>query len=214
MTGIDITDELNTDLLNRQVANNITGDYKPFLSKINRTLLKCFEHMEENANMHYAEDENANDSDGEVKLSYIIQTFLKGADIPCSTEQNSNGHVDLTIAEGGFKWLGEAKIQKGESWSYHGFRQLTENYSTGRSNAKYGGIIIYNKLKRKSSKACAEEFKIYLLDKHGNLNFKDFTENCYFDLTMPEHPRSGNPYHIRTYYVNLHYTESKEFDKK
>ena len=206
MSGIDITSDLNADLINRQVANNITGDYRYFLSKINSNLLRCFEGMEEDANTYQ--------KDGEVELSRSIRQFLRGAFIPCTTETNSNGHVDLTISQGKFTWLGEAKIQGGEKWSYHGYRQLTENYSTGRKHAKYGGMIIYNKLKSKSSKACANDFKEYLSEKHSDLEFQDFTDDCYFDMTLPEHPRSGNPYHVRAYYVNLHYTESEVFDKE
>lgn len=200
MKDFDITNPFIASLFLRQIDKTYDG----FINAIHHSLLECFEHLEENSNMYI--------NDSEDKISHSIITFLKGRCWDCTSETNSNGHVDITIKLHQFKWLAEAKIHKGIDWTTHGFNQLTQNYSIARSNSNHGGLIIYNKNKQKNSKQLALEWSNYLTN-HDSLKIKckQFTENCYFDSTIEEHPRSGNPYHLRNYFVNLMYTKSEDF---
>lgn len=201
----DITNPFIANLLARQVAVN-DGDYGSYIELLYSELSRCFAKLEEEANQHSGKDETG--------VSSAVMMFLEGARYPCSTETNSNGHVDLMVEEGGFKWLGEAKIHKGNEWTYHGFDQLVANYSTGRPNACRGSIIVYNMKKRKNSVQCAEEWLEYIKNMPLNIECSDYQHDGYFDMVLPIHPRSGAPYHIRNFFVNLQYTPSKELGGK
>lgn len=203
MSQFDITEESNVDLLSRQVANN-SDDYQLFLDRVYIALDNCFAYMEKNSNEHQGE--------GETKISYAVKTYLNGKDYNCESEIHSNGHVDLIIKENKFEWLAEAKLHKGNVWTYHGFRQLTENYATGRPGTNHGGIIVYNLTKGKMSTKCAEEWRAYIESKSIETKCSPYMPHGYFDMTIPQHPRSGYPFYIRNYFVNLQYTPSEEFD--
>lgn len=203
MSEFDITEESNVDFLNRQVANN-SGDYQLFLDRVYSALDNCFAYLEKNSNEHQGE--------GETKISYAVKTYLNGKDYNCESEVHSNGHVDLFIKENKFEWLAEAKLHKGNEWTYHGFRQLTENYATGKPGTNHGGIIVYNLTKGKMSTKCAEEWRAYIESKPLNVKCGPYTPDGYFDMTVPEHPRSGYPFHVRNYFVNLQYTRSEDFE--
>lgn len=199
MPQFNLDDNYRKSLITRQNAHH-SNHYGYFLTMVHDELDRAIEKIEENANLYH--------DDGEVKLSSHIELQLHGARINCKSETNSNGHVDLTVIDGDFKWLAEAKIHKGNEWTYHGFQQLTENYSTGRKNACHGGIIVYNKLVNKNSKQCAQEWLEYIESSSIEIECQEY-QNGYFDFTIKEHPRSGEPYHIRNYFVNLKYTSSE-----
>lgn len=201
MSEFDITNPLNISFLNRQIANK-ENDYDKFIDELYKELIACFESLEEEANEHHDK--------GETGISSSVKMYLKGAKYDCTTETNSNGHVDLTVRENRFKWLGEAKLHRGNSWTYHGFNQLTENYTTGRPNASRGGIIVYNTTVKKPSTQCAEEWKQYIEQKPLSVTCSDYNANGYFDMVIPKHPRSGLPYYIRNFFVTLHYTPSEK----
>lgn len=199
---IDVTNPYTASLLSRQVAVN-ENDYDGFIKNLYSELIRCFENLEEEANQH--------NQKSETEISSSVKMFLRGARIRCTTETNSNGHVDLTVEESDFKWLGEAKIHKGNEWTYHGFDQLVTNYSTGKPNACHGAIIVYNTKKKKSSAQCAEEWR-ECIEEIPSLEVEcfDYQPNGYFDMIVPKHPRSGFPYYIRSFFVTLHYTPSKD----
>lgn len=201
MSDFDITDDLETDLLERQVAQN-TNDYSLFVQNIYKNLDECFRILEVNSKHHV--------DDGEDRITYVIRMFLHGRNIPCTFETYSNGHVDMTITENNFSWLAEAKIHKGNKWTNHGFKQLTYNYSLAKPGCDHGALIIYNKKERKNSKQCANEWREFLEQLGLGANCQDWNPNGYFDFSIPEHPRSGNPYYVRSYFVNLQYTESDD----
>ena len=203
MSDFDITEDSNVDFLNRQVANN-TNNYELFLEGLHSVLDDCFAHIERNSNHHQG--------DGETKISYVVQTFLNGKNYNCDSENNRNGHVDLLVKENKFEWLAEAKIHGGNVWTYHGFRQLTENYTTGRPGTNHGGIIVYNFTKGKMSTKCAEEWRDYIESKPIKVECMPYMPHGYFDMTIMEHPRSGLPFYIRNYFVNLQYTRSENFE--
>ena len=205
MNDFDITDDSNVALLSRQVANN-SDNYQLFLNGIYNALDNCFAYLEKNSNEHQGE--------GETKISYAVKTYLNGKDYNCESEVHSNGHVDLVIKENKFEWLAEAKLHKGNEWTYHGFRQLTENYATGRPNTNHGGIIVYNLTRKKPSTQCAKEWREYIESRDIEVECEEYSTSGYFDMTVKEHPRSGQPFYIRNYFVNLQYTTSDVFDNE
>lgn len=54
------------------------------------------------------------------------------------------GHCDITIEmDFGFLWLAEAKIWRGCSWAFKGFRQLLTRYSTGITGQNDNVLLLY-----------------------------------------------------------------------
>jgi hypothetical protein len=91
-------------------------------------------------------EENVKDFDpnhqmSENGLSSVLASEIRMPGIKVSREENSNGHVDLTIeVESSLsdrKRLGEAKIWKGPVHHLEGLDQLLNRYSTGRCNSGF-----------------------------------------------------------------------------
>lgn len=82
-------------------------------------------------------------------LSNILACSLSTPEISVTREQNSNGHVDLTVkllnsSPQRIK-LGEAKIWRGKEYHSKGLDQLLNRYTTGRECR--GFVISYVKIK-------------------------------------------------------------------
>ena len=82
-------------------------------------------------------------------LSNILACTLSTPEISVTREQNSNGHVDLTVkllnsSPQRIK-LGEAKIWDGKEYHAKGLDQLLNRYTTGRECR--GFVISYVKIK-------------------------------------------------------------------
>lgn len=82
-------------------------------------------------------------------LSNILACTLSTPEISVTREQNSNGHVDLTVkllnsSPQRIK-LGEAKIWDGKEYHAKGLDQLLNRYTTGRECR--GFVISYIKIK-------------------------------------------------------------------
>lgn len=80
-------------------------------------------------------------------ISGALANALRTGEILVTREENSNGHVDLTIkrlcALPPMTKLGEAKIWKGKKYHIEGLDQLINRYSTGRGCR--GFVISYVK---------------------------------------------------------------------
>ncbi len=85
----------------------------------------------------------------EEGLSAALAIALTTGEVSVTQEENSNGHVDLTIklvnASKPRLKLGEAKIWKGNSYHIKGLEQLLKRYTTGRECR--GFVISYVRLK-------------------------------------------------------------------
>jgi hypothetical protein len=85
----------------------------------------------------------------EDALSRILAAALSTPEISVTREQNSNGHVDLTVklnnASPQRTKLGEAKIWRGKEYHVKGLDQLLNRYTTGRECR--GFVISYVRLK-------------------------------------------------------------------
>lgn len=85
----------------------------------------------------------------EEGLSAVLAATLTTGEISVTQEQNSNGHVDLTVKLNNSspqrKKLGEAKIWRGKEYHVSGLDQLLNRYTTGRECR--GFVISYVKIK-------------------------------------------------------------------
>lgn len=80
----------------------------------------------------------------EDALSTVVQIALDNLVLNCSAAV-VNGNVDVVIAFGGYKWLGEAKIATDNAKIFHGYQQLTTRYATGQPGQTAGGMLLYCK---------------------------------------------------------------------
>ena len=82
-------------------------------------------------------------------LSNVLTSALSTGEISVTREENSNGHVDLTVKLTNPKSyrvkLGEAKIWGGREYHVKGLGQLLERYTTGRECR--GFVISFVKIK-------------------------------------------------------------------
>lgn len=95
-------------------------------------------------------------------LSNILACTLSTPEISVTREQNSNGHVDLTVkllnsSPQRIK-LGEAKIWRGNEYHAKGLDQLLNRYTTGRECR--GFVISY--VKSKDIKALFEDLRKHI----------------------------------------------------
>lgn len=98
----------------------------------------------------------------EEGLSAVLAATLSTGEISVTQEQNSNGHVDLTIKLNNSSTqrtkLGEAKIWRGNEYHAKGLDQLLNRYTTGRECR--GFVISY--VKQKDIKGLFEDLRKYL----------------------------------------------------
>lgn len=72
-----------------------------------------------------------------------IVNMLRCFSYDASHDQKFGGHTDILVRKNNYVWIGEAKIHRDYEYLWQGFQQLNTRYSTGDSNQKDGGIIIY-----------------------------------------------------------------------
>lgn len=88
--------------------------------------------LEDNANDLHGNNENS------LSTTFAGQMSIKHL-LDVTREENSRGHVDLTIKviSTSRKRLGEAKIYEGYAYHAKGIKQLVDRYSTGRERSGY-----------------------------------------------------------------------------
>lgn len=99
---------------------------------------------------------------GEEGLSGVLAGHLTIPGLTVTQEQNSNGHVDLTIVGDHCSptrtRLGEAKIYDGPAYHIKGIGQLINKYSTGRE----GGGLLINYVRQKDIEGITAKLKVEL----------------------------------------------------
>ena len=111
----------------------------------------------------------------EDQITIIIVIALNAFGIDASHDSQVGGHVDILVkAAGGFVWIAEAKMDRGNSWISKGYLQLTTRYMPGTNGADSGELLIYCKkqqairtlqswrshLERQSNIELVEEFDV------------------------------------------------------
>ena len=191
----DLTDPLELSLFNRKKAIS-EDDYDAFTDQLNKDVEFQLYELTSNAN-HWHEA-------GEDQITTCLVGALKAMGYNASHDSNHNGHVDINIQYGNFKWLGECKLQKGDENTYKGFNQLTTRYSRGNDYEYRGGIIVYHQNPHKTALDSLQGWRDYIR------SIKDPVIHCsnipnrklYFDSTH-RHIYSGYDYCIRHFWVNI-----------
>lgn len=81
-------------------------------------------------------------SEDELTAELVGGLSLLG--IPAVHGSEIGGRTDVSASmRFGFIWIAEAKLWKGGSWAYKGFRQLLTRYATGMPNQDHGALILY-----------------------------------------------------------------------
>lgn len=134
---IELTKKLSPETLNLVTANSDEEFDKAFDNWLTQAISK----LEANKLNYNSLDENG--------LSAVLAATLSTGEISVTQEQNSNGHVDLTIKLNNSTTprvkLGEAKIWNGKEYHISGLDQLLNRYTTGRECR--GFVISYVRIK-------------------------------------------------------------------
>lgn len=128
-------------LLGRETIDLITStSIEEFDSAFDNWLIQAISKLEK--------DKKAFKNLGEDALSSVLAAALTTPEMSVTREQNSNGHVDLTVTLNNSSpqrvKLGEAKIWHGKEYHVKGLGQLLNRYTTGRECR--GFIISYVRL--------------------------------------------------------------------
>jgi hypothetical protein len=134
---IELTKRLSRETLDLITANTD----EEFDAAFDNWLTQAISKMEANKLNYTSLDENG--------YSAVLAAALTTGEISVSQEQNSNGHVDLTVKLNNSSTprikLGEAKIWRGKEYHARGLDQLLNRYTTGRECR--GFVISYVKIK-------------------------------------------------------------------
>ncbi len=128
--------------ISRETLDLITANSdEEFDAAFDNWLTQAISKMEANKLNYDSLDENG--------LSAVLASTLSTGEISVTQEQNSNGHVDLTVKLNNSATprtkLGEAKIWRGKEYHVKGLDQLLNRYTTGRECR--GFVISYVKIK-------------------------------------------------------------------
>lgn len=118
-----------TKKLSRETLDLVTAETEEeFNSAFDNWLTQAIAKLESNKLNYQPLDEEG--------LSAVLAATLSTGEVSVTQEQNSNGHVDLTIKLNNSSpqrsKLGEAKIWKGKEYHIKGLDQLLNRYTTGR----------------------------------------------------------------------------------
>ena len=147
---VELTKKLSRETLDLITANSD----EEFDSAFDNWLTQAISRMEANKLNYSKLDENG--------LSSVLAASLTTGEISVTQEQNSNGHVDLTIKLNNSSTprtkLGEAKIWRGKEYHIKGLDQLLNRYTTGRECR--GFVISY--VQQKDIKGLFEDLRKHI----------------------------------------------------
>jgi hypothetical protein len=152
-------------------------------------------------------------NDTEDRLTISIMNGLRCMGYNASHESKIGGHVDLAVAKGNFKWMGEAKIHHDYEYLWQGFQQLTTRYSTGDDNQSNGGLIIY--IKVEDAKQVIEKWQKHLTSKNlsgYSIRQCEIRNTCFFSIHT--HQRSGRNFSVRHMPVILYFKPQDKSGQK
>ncbi len=144
-------------------------------------------------------------NDNEDRLTIDIENQLRCMGYNSSHDSKVGGHTDLSVRKGSFLWIGEAKIHRSSyDCLWEGFQQLSTRYSTGDSNQKDGGILIYIRVKDAAS--ILQKWQRHLCGKKlPNYSFSLCKRRNISFFSTHKHERSGQAFQVRHMPVILHF---------
>lgn len=201
-------------------------DYQQFLSMLYSDIDFIIKKLNKSKDK-YAQGMKDNPKNGEDLINTFICDMLEMRGWIARHDTSVNGHADIVVELLGesYQWIGEGKINNGNTYIYHGFKQLIYRYSTGLDNEHAGGIFIYINKNYKSQLDILDSWKNYLSNKDEKLP-KDSNEIPYVDVTISndqqnslafyshhKHPSSGLDYTIRHMVIDFRH-QPKEDNKR
>ena len=141
----------------------------------------------------------------------IIDIISENRNFLASHEGYHNGRVDILVDSWDYehKWLGEAKIYSGPSYTEQGLKQLIYDYSKGEMNES-GGILIYVDSTTLGISEIIKNWETKLTElsknpdhKLKNITFEYDPKNKRILFTQHIHHLSKEPYRIRHFCVDL-----------
>lgn len=179
--------------------------YDEFIQVLYKDIDKIIHQLQENPELLQ--------NDTEDRLTLTIVNNLLNMGYNALHEPKIGGHVDLAVAKGNFKWLGEAKIHHDYEYLWQGFQQLTTRYSTGDDNQSDGGLLIY--IKVKDAKQVIEKWQEHLTSKNlpgYSIRQCEAKSTCFFSIHI--HQRSGRDFKVRHMPVILHFSPQDKSAQK
>lgn len=124
-------------------------------------------------------------------------------------DNETGGHVDVTVELGPNSWIAEAKIDTSNTKIYEGFLQLTTRYNPASGNWKHnqGGMLIY--VKKPNMKDVQEKWKKYLSEQFKKeqslITFNDCENNIFAFYSTHIHEKTGKDFVVRHIPFFLHH---------
>jgi hypothetical protein len=170
--------------------------YDDFIKELYRDIDRIIYRIQENPELRQ--------NDKEDRLTIDIENQLCCLGYNASHDSKVGGHADLVVRKGDFTWIGEAKIHSDYEYLWQGFQQLNTRYSTGDSNQKDGGVLIY--IRVQDANLVIQRWKEYLLSK----NLPDYScrpcemkDTCFYSIH--KHEKSGRAFQVRHMPVMLYF---------
>lgn len=138
-------------------------------------------------------------NDGEDKITDDLVVNLRTAGYDANHDQDSGGHVDITVKAGSLTWIGEAKIYRNVGAIYEGFLQLTTRYrpASGNFDHNRAGMLIYMTTKP-NAKAQMDAWRQYVKKKAiPGYHDWDCARNQLAFHSEHTHEVSGLPFQVR-----------------
>jgi hypothetical protein len=175
----------------------LVSTYDEFIERLYRDLDSIISFLQK--------DPGVRKNDSEDRLTVEIVGLLCQSGYNAEHDAKIGGHTDLSVRKNDFLWIGEAKIHSNYDYLWEGFLQLSTRYSTGDTNQKNGGLIIY--IRGSNAKSVMDNWRIWLSRKEEieEYNSCDCELRELVFLSTHKHERSGLPFHVRHMPVLLHF---------
>ena len=177
--------------------NLFCDSYEDFIETLYKDLDKSISVLEDARNL------TSNDSEDRINADIVGKLKCMGYDATHDTQVG--GHCDIHVERKNYRWIGEAKIYKGNSYLNEGFLQLTTRYTTARVNQNQGGLLIY--IRRENAEEIMSNWKAEIEKIHKNDINKIDTDpkNPLAFFSDHKHKTSGCTYRTRHIPVMLHF---------
>lgn len=183
-------DKVLARLIRLRVATN-KNDYDGFVDCLYEQIDHIF------SSFQAAPQRRCNDSEDKITDDLVVN--LRTAGFDANHDQDSGGHVDVTVKAGDLTWIGEAKIYRQINDIYEGFLQLTTRYrpASGNFDHNKAGMLIYLTTKP-NAKAQIDTWRAHIRSKNiDGYQDRDCPKNRLAFHSEHTHEVSGLPFFIR-----------------
>lgn len=173
----------------RLAANR--DDYEGFVECLNEEIDRIFSAFQATPQRR--------SGDGEDRITDDLVVNLRTAGYDANHDQDSGGHVDVTVKAGKLTWIGEAKIYYSVNNLFEGFLQLSTRYRPASGNFAHnkGGMLIYI-TNRPNAKVQMDAWRNHIKSR-GIDGYEDWdcSRNALAFHSKHTHEVTGYPFFIR-----------------